>query len=153
MTFVNKHLIFLKSLKEPSGGNCVKIFECRAFSLLGISHCVVFLLPKTRSRKYAPMDSVFRYHKDKAKKNLPPRKWNNELCLIVANNVTSLNIWYIRLESILLLENTKNKPPDFNLLIFTNWNILSTNKYMGQKKFRPEFSKTTYYSEISEARM
>ena len=34
MTFLNKHLMFLRSLKEPFGGNSVKISDCRAFSCL-----------------------------------------------------------------------------------------------------------------------
>ena len=40
----------------------------------------------------------------------------------------------MKISILLLLENTQNKPPNINLLIFTNRNILSTNKYMGQKK-------------------
>ena len=74
LTFLKKHLIFLKSLKEPLGGNCVKMFDCRAFSLFetvhscwAFSQCVVFLFPKTRSHKYAPMDSVFCSHKEMQK--------------------------------------------------------------------------------------
>ena len=34
LTFLNKHLMFLRSLKEPFGGNSVKISDCRAFSCL-----------------------------------------------------------------------------------------------------------------------
>ena len=33
LTCLNKHLIFLRSLKEPFGGNSVKIFDSRAFGL------------------------------------------------------------------------------------------------------------------------
>ena len=40
----------------------------------------------------------------------------------------------MKISILLLLENTQNKPPNINLLLFTNRNILSTNKYMGQKK-------------------
>ena len=31
--FLSKNLIFLKSLKQPSGGNSVKISDCRAISV------------------------------------------------------------------------------------------------------------------------
>ena len=47
LTFVNKHFIFSRSLKEPSSGNCVKIFDCRVFgqfetlpSCWAFRHCV-----------------------------------------------------------------------------------------------------------------
>ena len=68
-------MIFFKIKKKPFSRNCVKNFDCQAFSLFktvrgywAFSHCVVFLLPKTRSHKYAPMDSVFRSHTNKAEK-------------------------------------------------------------------------------------
>ena len=47
LTFVNKHFIFSRSLKEPSSGNCVKTFDCRVFgqfetlpSCWAFRHCV-----------------------------------------------------------------------------------------------------------------
>ena len=49
LTFLNKHLILLRCLKEPFGGSWVKIFDCRVFNLFetvpgcrAFSHCVSF---------------------------------------------------------------------------------------------------------------
>ena len=51
LTFFIKHLILLRSLKEPFHENCVKIFYCWAFSLSetipgcqAFSHCICWLL-------------------------------------------------------------------------------------------------------------
>ena len=49
LTFLNKHLILSRSLKKPFRGNCVKISDCRAFSLFKTSPgCRVY----SHSEKY-----------------------------------------------------------------------------------------------------
>ena len=59
LTFRNKHLIFIRSLKEPLGGNSVKSSDRRAFSLFktvpgcqAFSHSVIGNFP--RRHNYFP---------------------------------------------------------------------------------------------------
>ena len=41
-SILNQHLIFLRSLKEPFGGNSVEITDCRASSLPGVKAGTIY---------------------------------------------------------------------------------------------------------------